>query len=66
MTPVEQLREREQVQEQSELRERARQQEAARQDRFRLTLLSARRTMAFSETMSLAVDSFRPARCASR
>ena len=61
MTPAEQIREREQAQEQKELREHehAREQEKARQDRFRLTLLSARRTMAFSETMRLAIDSFR-------
>jgi putative ABC transport system permease protein len=35
------------------------QTEQARQESFRRTLLSARRTMAFSETMKLAVDSFR-------
>jgi putative ABC transport system permease protein len=33
--------------------------EQARQERFRLTLLSAHRTIAFSETIKLAVDSFR-------
>ena len=49
MTPVDQLRD--------QSREEAREQ--ARQERFRLTLLSARRSIAFSETMSLAVDSFR-------
>jgi putative ABC transport system permease protein len=49
MTPVDQLRDLS--------REQAREQ--ARQERFRLTLLSARRTMAFSETMRLAIDSFR-------
>ena len=49
MTPADQLRE--------QSREEAREQ--ARQERFRLTLLSAHRTMAFSETMRLAVDSFR-------
>ena len=61
MTPAEQIREQEQVQEQNELhaQERAREQESARQDRFRRTLLSARQTIAFSETMRLAVDSFR-------
>src|ERR1700722_15802832 len=61
MTPAEQIREQEQAQEQNELhaQERAREQESARQDRFRRTLLSARQTIAFSETMRLAVDSFR-------
>jgi putative ABC transport system permease protein len=38
-------------------RERAR--EHARQERFRSTILSARRSIAFSETMRLAIDSFR-------
>ena len=49
MSPVDQ--EREQSREES--------REQARQESFRRTLLSARRTMAFSETMRLAVDSFR-------
>jgi putative ABC transport system permease protein len=52
MSPVDQLRD----QSREESRERA------RQESFRLTLLSAHRTMAFSETMRLAVDSF----CASK
>jgi putative ABC transport system permease protein len=47
MTPAEQIREQEEA------------REVARQDRFRLTLLSARRTMSFNETMRLAIDSFR-------
>src|SRR5580704_9711722 len=46
MTPADQQREQEA-------------REEARQERFRLTLLSARRSMAFSETMHLAIDSFR-------
>ncbi len=33
--------------------------EAARQESFRLTLLNAHRTIAFSETVRLAIDSFR-------
>jgi putative ABC transport system permease protein len=45
------------AQDQVQTREEIREQ--ARQDSFRRTLLSARRTMAFSETMRLAVDSFR-------
>src|SRR5580698_6289195 len=43
-------RDREQTREQS--------REQARQESFRRTLLSARRTMAFSETIRLAIDSF--------
>jgi putative ABC transport system permease protein len=53
MKQVEQNLERDQEQ----AREQSREQ--ARQESFRRTLLSARRTMAFSETMRLAIDSFR-------
>ena len=53
MKQVEQNLERDQEQ----AREQSREQ--ARQELFRRTLLSARRTMAFSETMRLAIDSFR-------
>jgi len=46
-----------------ERQDRARQDQArqdqARQDSFKRTLLSARQTIAFSETMRLAIDSFR-------
>jgi len=53
MTPAELVREQEQTRAQEQARE------TARQDRFRLTLLSAHRTMPFSEIMRLAIDSFR-------
>jgi putative ABC transport system permease protein len=49
MNPVEQARE--------QVRDQAREQ--ARQESFRRTILSAHRTIAFSETMRLALDSFR-------
>ena len=53
MNPVEQIRE------PAEDRSREQAREQARQERFRLTILSARRTIAFSETLRLALDSFR-------
>jgi putative ABC transport system permease protein len=71
MNPVKQYREQDQEQaqeealsqSQQETRERSRQefarQDQARQDSFKRTLLSAHRTIAFSETMHLAIDSFR-------
>ena len=47
----------EQKQAQEQVRQQAREQ--ARQDSFARTLLSARRTIAFKETIGLAIDSFR-------
>jgi putative ABC transport system permease protein len=45
--------------EQEQKLDRDQARERARQESFRRTLLSARRTMAFSETIRLAIDSFR-------
>jgi putative ABC transport system permease protein len=65
MNQVEQDREltpeqaRDQAHEQTREQTRDQAREQARQESFRRTLLSARRTMAFSETLRLAVDSFR-------
>lgn len=69
MSPVEQSRaQQEQAQEDREQDRRENQtpdrtpeqdREQVRQDSFKRTLLSARRTMAFSETIRLAIDSFR-------
>ena len=53
MTPVDTSREQKQDQARDQTREQA------RQESFRQTILSARRTIAFSETMRLAIDSFR-------
>jgi putative ABC transport system permease protein len=53
MNPVDTSRD----QTRDQIREQAREQ--ARQESFRRTILSARRTIAFSETMRLALDSFR-------
>ena len=52
------LAERERRAEQAAHAERARRAEQARQHSFQQTLLSARRTMVFSETLKLAMDSF--------
>jgi putative ABC transport system permease protein len=67
MNPVQQIRDtgqeeaRAHGQTPDQVREQAREQarEEARQDSFRRTLLSARRTMAFGETLRLSIDSFR-------
>jgi putative ABC transport system permease protein len=57
MSPVDQDREQAPNPVEDRTQETAR--DEARQTRFRNTILSARRTMAFSETMRLALDSFR-------
>jgi putative ABC transport system permease protein len=56
MTQAEQIRDLAQDQTRDEARDTAREQ--ARQESFRRTILSARRTIAFSETIRLAIDSF--------
>src|SRR5579862_9997277 len=57
MAQVEQITNETQNRERDLERDQAREQ--ARQESFRLTILSARRTISFSETMRLAMDSFR-------
>jgi len=57
MNPVQQDREQDRDLAQDQAGDRAREQ--ARQESFRRTILNAHRTMAFSETMRLAIDSFR-------
>jgi putative ABC transport system permease protein len=65
MSQLEQIREETSEQAPAQVRGPARDQtrdrarEQARQESFRRTILSARRTMAFSETIRLAIDSFR-------
>jgi putative ABC transport system permease protein len=57
MNPVQQDREQDRDLAPDQVRDEAREQ--ARQESFRRTILNAHRTMAFSETMRLAIDSFR-------
>ncbi len=61
MSQLEQIREETSEQTPAQVRgpARDRAREQARQESFRRTILSARRTMAFSETIRLAIDSFR-------